>query len=148
MATPERAAAAKSAAHEAAIKGDVLRESHLAIGHRYGGKVRDVYTSPNKIAIVTSDRLSAFDRLLACVPFKGAVLNMTSAWWFNNTRHILPNHLLATPHPNVAIVKRCKPFMVEMVVRSYLTGTTSTSIWVHYQQGSRNYCGHALPEGW
>lgn len=81
------------------------------------------------------------------MPFKGAVLNMTSAWWFRHTAHILPNHLLATPHPNVAVVKRARPFMVEIVVRSYLTGTTSTSIWMHYQQGCRSYCGHALPDG-
>jgi phosphoribosylaminoimidazole-succinocarboxamide synthase len=72
---------------------------------------------------------------------------MTSAWWFDKTRHIVPNHLVSTPHPAVSVVKRCIPFKVEFVVRAYLTGSTGTSIWMHYNAGSRSYCGHTLPEG-
>lgn len=72
---------------------------------------------------------------------------MTSAWWFKNTEHIVPNHLVTTPHPNVAIVKKCTAFKVEFVVRAYLTGSTSTSIWMHYKDGVRSYCGHKLPDG-
>lgn len=111
------------------------------------GKVRDRYEGETKLALVTTDRQSGFDRQLAKVPFKGAVLNLTSAFWFEKTKHIIPNHLLSVPHPNVSIVKKCEPFPIEFVVRSYMTGSTSTSIWKNYQDGVRNYCGHPLPEG-
>jgi phosphoribosylaminoimidazole-succinocarboxamide synthase len=111
------------------------------------GKVRDRYDLGDKLALVTTDRQSGFDRMLAVVPFKGQVLNLTSAYWFNQTKHIIPNHILSIPHPNVSIVKKCKPFPIEFVVRSYMTGSTSTSIWKNYQNGVRNYCGHVLPEG-
>ncbi|KAL7563328.1 hypothetical protein ACA910_016683 [Epithemia clementina (nom. ined.)] len=116
---------------------------------RQRGKVRDRYDGiqSSTIALVTTDRQSGFDRLLAQVPFKGAVLNLTSAYWFKATAHIIPNHCLSFPHPNVTIAKKCKPFPIEFVVRSYMTGSTSTSIWKNYQNGVRNYCGHVLPEG-
>jgi phosphoribosylaminoimidazole-succinocarboxamide synthase len=94
-----------------------------------------------------SPRFAAFDRVLACVPYKGGVLNLVSAWWFERTRHIVPNHFVSAPHPNVTVCKRAVPFKVEFVVRAYLTGTTGTSIWVHYNKGSRVYCGHKLPDG-
>ena len=81
------------------------------------GKVRDRYEGEQTLALVTTDRQSGFDRQLARVPFKGAVLNLTSAYWFEQTKHIIPNHLLAVPHPNVSIVKKCKPFPIEFVVR-------------------------------
>lgn len=82
------------------------------------GKVRDRYTvNDTCLALVTTDRQSGFDRMLALVPFKGAVLNMTSAFWFEKTRHIIPNHLIAVPHPNVSLVKSCHPFPIEFVVR-------------------------------
>ena len=119
----------------------------FAVGKKYTGKVRDVYETENRLLLVTTDRQSAFDRILACVPFKGQVLNMTSAWWFANSKHIIPNHIIATPHPNVTVAKKCTPFRIEFVVRAYLTGSTSTSIWVHYQKGARSYCGHTLPDG-
>ncbi|CAB9511279.1 succinocarboxamide synthase, chloroplastic [Seminavis robusta] len=111
------------------------------------GKVRDRYEGDIRLALVTTDRQSGFDRQLARVPFKGAVLNLTSAYWFEKTTHIIPNHLVSVPHPNVSIVKKCKPFPIEFVVRSYMTGSTSTSIWKNYQDGVRNYCGHDLPDG-
>ena len=114
---------------------------------RQRGKVRDRYFLNDCLAMVTTDRQSGFDRQLALVPYKGAVLNLTSAFWFDQTKDIIPNHLISVPHPYVSIVRKCKPFPIEFVVRSYMTGSTSTSIWKNYQQGVRNYCGHALPEG-
>jgi phosphoribosylaminoimidazole-succinocarboxamide synthase len=79
----------------------VINRTTLAVGSKYTGKVRDVYATKDCLLLVTTDRLSAFDRLLACIPFKGAVLNLTSAWWFNKTAHIIPNHVISVPHPNV-----------------------------------------------
>src|SRR6185437_878690 len=94
-----------------------------------------------------TDRQSAFDRVLASVPFKGQVLNLTSAWWFEKTEHIIPNHVITIPDPNVTIAKKCSVFPVEFVVRNYVTGTTSTSLWTQYKDGVRNYCGNVLAEG-
>eukprot|EP00934_Nitzschia_sp_Nitz4_P009007 Nitzschia sp. Nitz4//scaffold6_size259037//23591//25034//NITZ4_001044-RA/size259037-augustus-gene-0.282-mRNA-1//1//CDS//3329556803//8997//frame0 len=112
------------------------------------GKVRDRVELPNnRLALITTDRQSGFDRHLASVPFKGAVLNLTSAFWFEKTKHIIPNHIIDVPHPYVTVSRKCKPFPIEFVVRAYMTGSTSTSIWKNYQNGVRNYCGHALPEG-
>lgn len=114
---------------------------------RLAGKVRDRYDLGSKLALVTTDRQSGFDRMLALVPFKGQVLNLTSAYWFEATKDIIPNHIISVPHPNVSIVKKCTPFPIEFVVRSYMTGSTSTSIWKNYQDGVRKYCGHDLPDG-
>jgi len=111
------------------------------------GKVRDRYDLDDKLALVTTDRQSGFDRMLAKVPYKGQVLNLTSAYWFEQTKDIIPNHIISIPHPNVSIVKKCTPFPIEFVVRSYMTGSTNTSIWKNYCNGVRNYCGHELPEG-
>ena len=112
------------------------------------GKVRNQYRYPDKnlVALVTTDRQSGFDRALAEVPYKGQVLNMISAFWFKSTEAIIPNQLVSTPHPNVTIAHNATPFAVEMVVRSYMTGSTSTSIWKNYQAGTRKYCGIDLPE--
>jgi len=112
------------------------------------GKVRDQYDLGDKLALVTTDRQSGFDRQLALVPYKGRVLNLTSEFWFETTKDIIPNHIISIPHPNVSVVKKCKPFPIEFVVRSYMTGSTSTSIWKNYQDGVRNYCGHEIPEGY
>jgi len=111
------------------------------------GKVRDQYDFGNQLALITTDRQSGFDRILTNVPYKGQVLNLTSAFWFEQTKDIIPNHLINVPHPNVSIVQKCTPFPIEFVVRSYMTGSTSTSIWKNYQNGVRLYCGHVLPEG-
>ena len=120
----------------------------VALPNKIQGKVRDQYHLPNgTIALVTTDRQSGFDRMLASVPYKGAVLNLTSAWWFGQTAHIIPNHVLSTPHPNVTLAKKCVPFKIEFVVRAYVTGSTETSIWTNYKNGCRLYCGHELPEG-
>jgi len=111
------------------------------------GKVRDVYSCSDRVIIVATDRQSAFDRQLASVPWKGQVLNLTSLWWFEQTKAFVPNHVLASPHANVTIGKRCVVFPVEFVMRGYITGSTSTSIWTNYDKGVRQYCGHALPDG-
>jgi phosphoribosylaminoimidazole-succinocarboxamide synthase len=118
------------------------------LGAKYEGKVRDNYTTADgRRFIVVTDRISAFDRVLGTVPFKGQVTNRMAAWWFERTRDVAPNHVKSVPDPNVLECIECEPILVEMVVRAYVTGTTSTSIWTHYQNGARAFCGHALPEG-
>src|SRR3990167_9670693 len=111
-----------------------LTETHFTFGKKYQGKVRDTYDTGDTLILITTDRQSAFDRVLASVPFKGQVLNQTSAWWFKKTEDILPNHVLSVPDPNVTIAKKCKVFPVEFVVRGFITGTTSTSLWTNYQK--------------
>jgi len=118
------------------------------LGAKYEGKVRDNYTTRDgRRFIVVTDRISAFDRVLGTIPFKGQVLNGLAAWWFQQTRDVAPNHLLRVPDPNVIECVECTPLLVEMVVRAYATGTTSTSLWTHYERGVRVFCGHALPDG-
>ncbi|MDE2184875.1 MAG: phosphoribosylaminoimidazolesuccinocarboxamide synthase [Alphaproteobacteria bacterium] len=127
---------------------DTLKETHFAdLGERRQGKVRDVYVQPDKLILVATDRHSSFDRIIAHIPQKGAVLNLSSAFWFENTADIVPNHVLDVPDPNVTVAKRLKPLPVEAVVRGYLTGTTSTSIWTRYQAGERIFGGLTLPDG-
>jgi phosphoribosylaminoimidazole-succinocarboxamide synthase len=99
------------------------------------------------LTIVTTDRQSAFDRILASVPFKGQVLNGVARWWLEQTSDIAPNALLGTPHPNVAVMRQCEVFPVEFVMRGFITGSTSTSLWTHYADGEREYCGHSFPDG-
>lgn len=128
--------------------GNCLTDTDVGVaGKKYIGKVRDTYDLGDKIVIVTTDRQSAFDRLLASVPFKGQVLNQTSAWWMKNTEHIVKNALLSTPDPNVAVMKKCKVFPVEFVCRGFMTGSTDTSLWTHYKAGEREYCGNSFPDG-
>ena len=116
-------------------------------GKKIQGKVRDIYPRQDDMIFISTDRQSAFDRVLAAIPFKGQVLNLTSNWWFDHTRHIIPNHKIAVPDPSVTIGRRCEVFPVEFVVRGYMTGSTSTSLWTVYRNGCRNYCGNPLPEG-
>lgn len=132
----------------AALDHPLTETDFPTLGSKYIGKVRDNYVGNDGTrTIITSDRISAFDRVLGTLPLKGQILNRVAVWWFENTKDIAPNHLLRVPDPNVMIVEECTPLPVEMVVRAYLTGTTSTSIWVHYEKGARVFCGHALPEG-
>ena len=127
---------------------DVLTETNFTNhGEKKVGKVRDTYFSKDRVILITTDRQSAFDRMLAAVPFKGQVLNQVSAWWFEKTKHIVPNHVISMPDPNVLIARRCEIFPVEVVVRTYLTGTTSTSIWSNYEKGQREFGGLVLPDG-
>ena len=114
---------------------------------KYEGKVRDCYLNGNERIIVVTDRLSAFDAVVGTIPFKGQVLNQLAQFWFEHTRHIAPNHMLRVPDPNVMIARECTPLPVELVMRAYLTGVTSTSIWKAYEAGARTFCGHALPDG-
>jgi phosphoribosylaminoimidazole-succinocarboxamide synthase len=114
----------------------------------YEGKVRDNFMPGDGTRIlVTSDRISAFDRVLTTLPFKGQVLNRLAAHWFEATKHLAKNHVIAVPDPNVLVGRDVRPLPVEMVVRAYLTGVTSTSIWTHYARGERVFCGHVLPDG-
>lgn len=116
-------------------------------GARSEGKVRDSYASGDRRILVTTDRVSAFDHVLGTIPLKGQVLNTMAAFWFERTKHIAPNHVIDVPDPNVLVAHECSPLPVELVMRAYLTGTTSTSMWTHYEAGARTFCGFALPDG-
>ena len=120
----------------------------------YFGKVRDCYDLPPDAAhpdgrriLISSDRISAFDRILAAIPFKGQVLTQLARWWFDRTADLCPNHVLDYPDPNVVVGKRLTILPVEVVVRGYLAGTTSTSILTQYRKGIREMYGHSLPDG-
>ena len=126
---------------------NTLTKTALSSGNKKTGKVRDQYELDNKIVLITTDRQSAFDRVLASIPFKGQVLNLTSAWWFEQTKDIISNHVIKIPDPNVTIAKKCEVFPIEFVVRGYITGSTSTSLWTVYNNGDREYCGNTLQEG-
>jgi phosphoribosylaminoimidazole-succinocarboxamide synthase len=136
---------------------DALLRDHLTLtlehtefeglGSRYEGKVRDNYTRDDRRFIVVTDRISAFDRILGTIPFKGQVLNRLAAWWFERTSHVAKSHYVRVPDPNVLECIECTPLPVELVVRAYITGSTSTSMWTHYAAGKRSFCGHSLPEG-
>lgn len=118
------------------------------LGERYVGKVRDNYiTGRGRRFIVVTDRVSTFDRVVGTLPFKGQVLNRIATWWFDKSRDVAPNHMIGETDPNIVEVVECVPLPVEMVMRSYLTGSTSTSIWTHYERGARTFCGHSLPDG-
>lgn len=119
----------------------------LNLGSRRSGKVRDLFDLGDRLLLVITDRLSAFDRNIATIPFKGQVLNQVSAFWFNQTRDIVPNHVITVPDPNVMIAKKCRVLPIEFVVRGYLTGSTETSAWTLYSRGDRTICGNQLPDG-
>jgi phosphoribosylaminoimidazole-succinocarboxamide synthase len=114
----------------------------------YRGKVRDNYDLPDgRRIIIASDRISAFDRILAAIPLKGQVLTQTARFWFEQTRDICPNHVLEYPDPNVVVGRRLDILPVEIVVRDYLAGTTGTSILTLYKAGQRQMYGVRLPDG-
>lgn len=134
-----------------AIQKMIKERNDLHLAHReshvYRGKVRNVYDiGYDCLLLEATDRMSAFDRAICEVPKKGMLLNNMSKWWFNNTKHFVPNHFLWS-QGRYSVVKKCTPFKIEVVVRGYITGSTSTSLWTHYKNGSRNYCGNILPEG-
>ncbi|EKD76080.1 MAG: hypothetical protein ACD_43C00231G0004, partial [uncultured bacterium] len=125
-----------------------LTETHFErLGKKYNGKVRDTYDAGDRLILITTDRQSAFDRILAAIPFKGQVLNQVSLFWFDQTKDIVPNHVLASPDPNVLIAKKCTVFPIEFVVRGYLSGVTVTAAWTAYNKGEREFCGNHLPDG-
>lgn len=114
----------------------------------YGGKVRENYDLPDgRRIIISTDRISAFDRILACIPYKGQVLTQTARYWFEETADICPNHVIAYPDPAVVVGKRLDILPVEIVVRGYLAGTTGTSILTLYKNGQRTMYGMTLPDG-
>jgi phosphoribosylaminoimidazole-succinocarboxamide synthase len=125
-----------------------LTSTDLPLPAKYPGKVRDTYElGDGRLLLVTTDRQSGFDRLLGAIPYKGQVLNKISLYWFDQTRNIIGNHVLLSPHANALIARKCTVLPIEFVVRGYMTGSTDTSIWTQYQRGVRLYCGHPLPEG-
>lgn len=128
--------------------GNTLSQTNFPeLGEKYEGKVRDNYTKGDRRILITTDRLSAFDRVITTIPFKGQVLNQISKFWFEHTNDIIGNHVQEYPDPNVMVGVLCKALPVEMVVRGYITGVTSTSAWYNYERGVRNFCGNQLPEG-
>lgn len=127
-----------------------LEETNFTqFGERYKGKVRDVYKNPatKKSILIATDRQSAFDISWCNIPLKGQVLNQLSAWWFSQIEDIMPTQVISLPDANVMIVKELRMLKVEIVIRSYLTGSSSTAIWTNYKEGVRTYCGHNLPDG-
>ena len=116
-------------------------------GEKQSGKVRDIYTFNGQRVLITTDRVSAFDRVVGSVPFKGQVLNQLSAWWFDQVRDVVANHVIAIPDPNVTIAHEAETLPVEVIVRGYITGVTKTSLWTLYAAGERKPYGIDLPDG-
>ncbi len=132
---------------EKALDG-TLRETVFPVGCEYQrGKVRDWCCRGAQRIMVTTDRLSAFDRILGTIPYKGQVLNQMAGFWFRKTASMVPNAVLAEPDPNIMVLRECRQLPLEFIVRGYITGVTKTSAWTHYAQGARLFCGHRLPEG-
>ncbi|MDR7030418.1 phosphoribosylaminoimidazolesuccinocarboxamide synthase [Rhizobium rosettiformans] len=127
----------------------ILSEAHYPeLPNYYRGKVRENYDlADGSRIIISTDRLSAFDRILTCIPYKGQVLTQTARYWFEKTKDICPNHVIAYPDPNVVVGKRLDILPVEIVVRGYLAGTTGTSILTLYKKGERQMYGITLPDG-
>ncbi len=122
-----------------------ITETHFAgLGNRYQGKVRDTYRQPERLILVTTDRISAFDHVLRqAIPFKGQVLNQVAAYFFERTADIAPNHVLSVPDPNVTVARPCATVPIEFVVRGYVAGHA----WREYRDGKREICGEPMPEG-
>jgi len=132
---------------KAAIENPFLASDLPILGKRMG-KVRDIYPlKERQLLLVTTDRLSAFDRILGSVPYKGQVLNQLSAFWFEKTANIISNHLITVPDPNAMLVREVDPLPVEVIVRGYITGVTKTSLWHRYELGEKVIYGHRLPDG-
>ncbi len=125
----------------------LLRTDLQGQGRRIEGKVRDVYDRGDTLLLVSTDRVSAFDRVLGAIPFRGQVLNQLSAWWFEQTADVVANHLLAVPDPNVTLARKAHALPVEVVVRGYITGVTDTSLWTLYAAGEPAPYGLTLPAG-
>ncbi|MFT7579743.1 MAG: phosphoribosylaminoimidazole-succinocarboxamide synthase [Myxococcota bacterium] len=132
----------------AALPHRLDRVELSGLGPTHAGKVRDAYVlADGRRIIVTSDRVSAFDQVLGTIPFKGQVLNQLAAWWFEQTADLVDNHVLSVPDPNVLLARDATPLPVEVIVRGYITGVTSTSLWTLYEQGIDRPYGLDLPTG-
>lgn len=129
------------------LQGVDLADEIPGFGARTQGKVRDLYTLGDKIVMIASDRISAFDHVLGLIPCKGQALTQLAAWWFENVRDIVPSAFIETPDPNVTVSTLCRTLPVEVVVRGYITGVTSTSLWQRYALGERHIYGIDFPEG-
>lgn len=126
---------------------EVLKATDFSwLGKKKIGKVRDIYEQEEHFIFITTDRHSSFDRIIAHIPKKGAVLNTLSEFWFKNTKDIIQNHVLEVPDPNVTIGKKCSPLPIESVVRGYITGSTNTSLWTLYSEGRRDFGNFSLPD--
>ncbi|HTZ02867.1 MAG TPA: phosphoribosylaminoimidazolesuccinocarboxamide synthase [Xanthobacteraceae bacterium] len=130
------------------LASNILRRTDFDfLGPKVAGKVRDIYDQGDRLVLITTDRHSSFDRIIAHVPWKGQVLNEISAYWFEATKDIVPNHVLAVPDPNVTVARKCTMVPVEAVVRGYLTGVTDTAIWTRYGKSEREFGGVRLADG-
>jgi phosphoribosylaminoimidazole-succinocarboxamide synthase len=116
-------------------------------GTRHEGKVRDSYVAGDRRILITADRVSAFDRVVGAIPYKGQVLNQLSAWWFDELKDVVASHMLWVPDPNVMVAREAKALPVEVIVRGFITGVTSTSLWTLYDKGVERPYGLNLPKG-
>jgi len=134
--------------HESPENATVLEETDFSnLGEKKIGKVRDIYTQQDRLILIATDRHSSFDRIIANIPHKGEILTQISNFWFEKTKDIIPNHILATPDPQAVVVAKCDVVPVEVVIRGYMTGSTSTSLWTHYKEGQRDFGNFTLPDG-
>lgn len=125
-----------------------LENTHFVfLGTRTQGKVWDIYDDGKKLYLIATDRYSAFDRNLTLIPLKGQALTQTSLFNFSKTGDIIQNHVLQSPDPNVIVCKKCVVAPIEVIVRGYITGVTSTALWTRYQDGQRNFVDFLLPDG-
>lgn len=129
------------------IESAVDRVDVRPLGKRQSGKVRDWYTVNHLRILIATDRISAFDRVVGLVPFRGAVLNLLSKFWFEETRDIIQNHLIGVVDPNIMLVSQVEALPIEVVVRGYITGVTDTSLWKKYSEGERIIYGIKFPDG-
>lgn len=133
-------------AYARAIPGALAALELPELGPVARGKVRDAWVLPGgRRLLVTTDRVSAFDRVVGLIPFKGQVLNQLAAWWFAHCADIVPNHAIAVPDPNVMVGRDAEPLPVEVIVRGYITGVTSTALWTLYKNGVERPYGLELP---
>ncbi len=128
---------------------EALTDTDLnGFGDKITGKVRDIYkVSDDQRILIATDRISAFDRVLGAIPYRGQVLNQLSVWWFEQLADLVPNHVIATPDENVTVVKEAVALPIEVIVRGYITGVTDTSMWTMYERGERAPYGVILPDG-
>lgn len=128
---------------------NVLESSDFqGLGKKISGKVRESYLpGDGRRVMVATDRISAFDRVLGAIPFKGQVLNQMAAFWFQRTAGTVPNAFLSAPDPNITVAAECRQLPLEFIVRGYLTGGSETSVWTNYDRGVRDFCGNRLPDG-
>ncbi len=129
------------------IPSAITRVDFKGLGKRQSGKVRDWYLINHLRILIATDRISAFDKVLGFIPFRGAVLNMLSQFWFEKTRDIVQNHMIGVVDPNIMLVTQCETLPIEVVVRGYITGVTDTSLWKKYNDGDRIIYGIKFPDG-